>query len=107
MRLPSARTLLQTLGLHVSVMGQQALPALALLLAVAGVVAGPRLTLPQAAQALGVVGTALLTLLAAGIEAPVAEGGPKLQYAVLSGTALLTVASRLWLHNPERGRGAT
>lgn len=96
-------------ALHASVMGQRGVPALALLLAIAGTLLGPRVTLAQAGQALVVVGTAGLTFLGAVLEAPIshAQGGPKLQYAIFSGTALLTVASRLWLHNPERGRGAT
>ncbi len=95
--------------LHGAVTGQIVVPALALAVALGAVVAGPRISLPQAAQALVLVATGGATLAVALIDVPLAwqEGGPKLQYVVLSGTALLTVATRLWLHDPERGHPVT
>lgn len=96
-------------ALHVTVTGQVLVPALAVLLALAGAVAGPRLALAQAAQALVLVATALLTFAALLFDAPLdpTSGGPKLQYVVASGTALLTVAGRQWMRDPEYGDAAT
>ena len=105
----TAAGLLAAAALHASVTGQLAVPGLALLLALAAVPAGPRLDPGQAAQALTLVGSALLAFAVALVEPPLppADGGPKLQYAVASCAALLTVAARLWFRAPERGAPAT
>lgn len=96
-------------ALHLTVTGQVFVPLVALLLALGATVAGPRLELKQAAQALLLVATVLLTFGVALIDLPLSheEGGPKLQYVVIAGAALLTLASRLWMRNPERGDLAT
>lgn len=96
-------------ALHLSVTGQLLVPLLSVLLAAAATLAGPRLSLHQASQALVLVATVGLVFAAAFLDGPrpTELGGPKLQYVVLSGTALLTVATRLWMHDPERGHGAT
>jgi protein-glutamine gamma-glutamyltransferase len=92
-------------ALHISVTGQVVIPALAMLIGLGATVAGPRLTLAQASQALIFVGTVLFTFVAVFVDVPLgtSDGGPKVQYAVASGAALLTVAARLWMRNPERG----
>ena len=105
------RRLLLTLGLaaaaalHLSVSGQVVVPGLAVLLAGMATIAGPRFTLPQAGQILVVVGTAVLVFVLSFFDAPTepAQGGLRIQYAIGSGTALLTLAGRLWLREPERG----
>ncbi len=101
--------LLAAAALHVAVTGQVVVPALAVLVAAVAGVAGPRLNLNQAAQALVLVGTALLVFVLAVVDVPIdpARGGPKLQYVVASGTALLTVAARFAIREPERGEDGT
>lgn len=95
--------------LHLSVTGQVVVPVLAGLLGLAGAVLGPRWSLPQAAQALLVVGAAMVALVALLVDAPITPraGGPQPQYVLFSATALLSVGPRLALQNPERGHGAT
>ena len=96
-------------ALHASVTGQVVVPALAIFVALAAAAAGPRWALPQAAQALLFVGTAGLVFIAALLDAPLSPqaGGPKLQYVIFSGAALMTVGPRLALTNPERGHPIT
>jgi transglutaminase-like putative cysteine protease len=95
--------------LHVAATGQVVAPAIAALVALVGVVMGPRTSLSQAAQALLLVGTAFFTFALVLVDVPIDpdDGGPKLQYVVASGTAMLTVAARFFLHEPERGDLAT
>lgn len=95
--------------LHLQCTGQGLTPAIAVLVALAGVAAGPRLSLGQASQALLLVGTALSVFAFALVDVPfdTAAGGPRIQYVVASGTAMLTFAARLWMHEPERGDAAT
>lgn len=91
--------------LHVAATGQVVAPAIAAVVALAGVVMGPRTSLSQAAQALLLVGTAFFTFALVLVDVPIDpdDGGPKLQYVVASGAAMLTVAARFFLHEPERG----
>ena len=96
-------------ALHVQVTGQVVAPALAGVVGLVAALVGPRWSLAQAAQALVFVATAGLVFAAAVIDPPlgVAAGGPKLQYVIFSGAALMTVATRLGLSNPERGHTVT
>lgn len=96
-------------ALHFDVTGQVVAPAIAMLIAVVGTVVGPRLDLAQAAQALVLVGTALFTFALVVVDVPIDpdDGGPRLQYVVASGTALLTVGLRHFMNEPERGDLAT
>ena len=95
--------------LHESVTGQLFAPVLAVAVAAAAALLGPRVTLHQASQALVLVATIAVTFALALVDTPLSPklGGPKLQYVIASGAALLTVGARLWMHNPERGHGAT
>ncbi len=95
--------------LHVAVTDQVVAPGLAVAVALGALGAGPRWQLVQAAEALLVVALAGLVFGVAAVDPPLdwQAGGIKLQYAIFSGTALLAVAARLWLEEPERGDPAT
>lgn len=108
-RLLLALGLLAPAALHTVVTGQRVAPGLALLVAMGGVIVGPRLSLAQAAQALVAVGTALGVFALSVLELPLDpnDGGLRIQFVVASGTLLVTFATRLWMDEPEQGDAGT